>query len=216
MVRSIVSKVMSVGRATVFMVGLAVIVALVFGVASMAFANGANFILGVLTNSATATTGLNGDVAGGPALQVVNNNTAAGSKGLQLNVATSKPPIQVNATAGKAANLNADKVDGVSLACPSGTLFHEGVCIERTLRGSNIRFFAAEADCLDEPGTRLPTPAELQTLEGRQALEWSNHAYTDSSGTSTIDRVIAVEADGRMFGASEGGFSHYRCVKLPR
>jgi hypothetical protein len=46
MVKSTVSKVMWVGRATVFMVGIAVILALVFGVASAAFgANNQSFIL---------------------------------------------------------------------------------------------------------------------------------------------------------------------------
>ncbi len=114
MMRSAASKVMWVGRATVFLVGLAVILALVLGLASTAFgANGSNFILGVLTNTATDTTRLSGNVAGGPALQVLNDKTQAGSKGLQLNVAQGKPPLAVNATAGKATNLNADQLDGL-------------------------------------------------------------------------------------------------------
>jgi hypothetical protein len=113
MVRSVVSKVMWVGRVTVFFVGLAVILAVVFGVASAAFgANGGNFILGSLNNTATAITKLTGNVSGGPALHVVNSNTASGSKALQLNVAQGKPPLAVNSTAGKATNLNADKLDG--------------------------------------------------------------------------------------------------------
>ena len=40
MVRSVVSKLMWVGRATVFLVGLAVILALVIGLASAAVADG--------------------------------------------------------------------------------------------------------------------------------------------------------------------------------
>lgn len=96
--------------------GLALVLALVLGVATMAFAaNGNNFVLGVLTNSATDVTRLVGNVSGGPALQVVNNNTDAGSRALQLNVADGKAPMVVNATAGKATNLNADKLDGLSL-----------------------------------------------------------------------------------------------------
>ena len=47
MLRSTASKVMWVGRATVFLVGLAVILAVLFGVASMALArDGQSFILG--------------------------------------------------------------------------------------------------------------------------------------------------------------------------
>jgi hypothetical protein len=92
--------------------GLALVVGLVFGAASMAFgANGGNFILGQ-NNAATALTRLAGNVPGGPALQVINNKTDAGSRGLQVNVAQDKAPILVNSTAGKATNLNADKLDG--------------------------------------------------------------------------------------------------------
>lgn len=112
MAKSVVGRVMWVGRATVFLVGLAVILALVLGVASAAFgANGGNFILGVI-NSASDTTRLSGNVSGGPALHVTNPRTGAGSRALQLNVAENRPPIQVNATAGKAINLDADELDG--------------------------------------------------------------------------------------------------------
>ena len=56
MLRNAASKVMWVGRATVFLVGLAVILALVFGAASMAFGtNGGNLILGQ-NNTATLLT----------------------------------------------------------------------------------------------------------------------------------------------------------------
>jgi hypothetical protein len=67
MIRSVASKVMFVGRATTFMVGLAVIVALTVGVADAAFgANGGRLILGSLNNTATAITKLTGTVGGGP------------------------------------------------------------------------------------------------------------------------------------------------------
>jgi hypothetical protein len=94
------------------LIGLAVISALVLGVASAAFgANGGNLILGQ-NNTASLLTKLTGQVPGGAALQVVNTRPEAGSRGLQLSVAANKPPIQVNATAGKAINLDADKLDG--------------------------------------------------------------------------------------------------------
>jgi hypothetical protein len=102
--------------------GLALVLALVLGVATMAFAaNGNNFVLGIFNNSATAITKLTGNVAGGPALQVVNPNTGRGSKALQLGVADGKPPLVVNATAGRATNLNADKVDGLNAVRFAGT-----------------------------------------------------------------------------------------------
>jgi hypothetical protein len=95
--KSAVSKVMWVGRATVFLVGLAVIVALVFGVASMALgANGKPFILGQKNTASKVSRLVKSGV--GPALQ--------------LNV-DSGPPLGVNSSE-KVTNLNADQVDGKS------------------------------------------------------------------------------------------------------
>lgn len=99
MLRSTVGKVMWVGRATVFLVGLAVILALVFGVASTALgANGKPFLLGK-RNAASAISTL---IKQGP------------GPALSLVVRSGQPPLVVNASAGKATNLNADKVDGKS------------------------------------------------------------------------------------------------------
>src|SRR5918993_3558417 len=114
MVRSVAKKVLWVGRATVFVMGLALMLALVFGMASTALgANGGNFILGSLNNTATAITKLTGTVGGGPALQVSNPSTNTGSTALDLQVATGKAPMKVNSTT-KVANLNSDQVDGKS------------------------------------------------------------------------------------------------------
>ena len=112
MARSAFSKVMWVGRATVFMVGLAVVLALLFGVATTALgATGGNFILGQ-GNVAAAVSRLAGNVPGGPALQVSNPNTKTGSRALQLGVAQGKAPLAVNVGAGTATNLSADELDG--------------------------------------------------------------------------------------------------------
>jgi hypothetical protein len=153
MLRSALSKVMWERRATVFMMGLVLMVGLLFGMASAAFGdNGDNFILGSLKNTATAITKLTGNVSGGPALQVVNN-TNAGSRGLQLNVAASKPPIQVNPTAGKATNLNADTVDGQDPSdfFPAGGTLPSGT----TLRGN----FEIDADADEDTSSTLHSTA---------------------------------------------------------
>lgn len=100
MLRSATSKVMWVGRATVFLVGLAVILALLFGVASTVSAHTGNkgfFHLGHKNVSKAVSTLVK--QGPGPALSLV--------------VGTGQPPLQVNATAGKATNLNADKLDGL-------------------------------------------------------------------------------------------------------
>jgi len=91
---------MWVGRATVFLVGLSVILALTFGVTSTALgANGKPFLLGK-KNVATAVSTLLRKGAG-PALK--------------LNVGSGQPPLVANAAAGKATNLNADKIDGLDV-----------------------------------------------------------------------------------------------------
>ena len=95
MIRSAASKVMWVGRATVFFVGLAVIVGLVFGVASVAFGkDGDFFILGAL-NPAESTSTLDKSGAG-PALD------------LQVD---RRPALAVS-TRARVNKLNADQLDG--------------------------------------------------------------------------------------------------------
>jgi hypothetical protein len=112
MIRSALSKVVWMARATTVVVGLAIMLGLIFGVATSAFgANGGNFILGSLNNTATAITKLTGTVGGGPALQVSNPSTATGSTALDLQVATGKAPMKVNRTT-KVTSLNADLLDG--------------------------------------------------------------------------------------------------------
>jgi hypothetical protein len=111
MLKSIVSKVAWVGRTASMVFGLALVLALLFGVATMALgATGGNFILGK-ANSAGVTSKLTSDVAG-PTLNLINNGSAAAATALNLTVPSGKPPMTVNATAGKATNLNADKLDG--------------------------------------------------------------------------------------------------------
>jgi hypothetical protein len=75
-------------------------------------ATGGNFILGQ-ANTATTQTSLTAGVGGAKVLQLTNTSTASGAEGLGITVGTNKAPIRVNSTAGKAANLNSDKLDGL-------------------------------------------------------------------------------------------------------
>ena len=109
--QSTLKKVIFLGRATTFMVGLAVIVALTVGVAGSAFgANGANFVLGK-SNTVSAISTLVGSVAG-PNLLLDNNSTDPSATALELQVEAGKAPMKVNSDA-QVANLNSDKVDGL-------------------------------------------------------------------------------------------------------
>ncbi len=97
MIRSAAGKVMWVGRATVFMVGLAVILALVFGAATTAMgADGKPFLLGKRNVATLASKLINRGE--GPALS--------------LKVGEGQPPLAVNSSA-RVAKLNADKLDGL-------------------------------------------------------------------------------------------------------
>lgn len=92
--------------------GLVLVVALVFGVASMALgANGQAWILGQ-NNAATAVTKLAG-AAGvdGPMLQLINNNADANDTALELRVQAGEAPMRVNSDS-KVADLNSDQLDG--------------------------------------------------------------------------------------------------------
>jgi hypothetical protein len=97
MIRSVVGKVMWVGRATVFLVGLAVTLALVFGVATAALgADGDFFKLGQRNVAQTVST-------------LVKKGTGSA---LALQVGADQPPLTVNAAAGTARGLSADELDG--------------------------------------------------------------------------------------------------------
>jgi hypothetical protein len=110
MLRNTVSKVMWVGTATVFLVGLAVILALIFGVLSRATAHTGSAGLFHLNhnNPVTALSTLTGTFAGA-VIKVDNNGTGPA---LSLEVGSGNAPLTVNSAAGKATNLNADKLDG--------------------------------------------------------------------------------------------------------
>jgi hypothetical protein len=113
MLRKVVSKVAWVGRTASMVFGLALVLALMIGAASVALAGtgvGGVFNLGQ-TNTVNALTRLAGSVAGS-SLVIDNNSTGTGATALDLQVEPGKPPMKVNRTT-KVANLNADTVDGL-------------------------------------------------------------------------------------------------------
>src|ERR671921_1068653 len=260
MLRSMASKVAWVGRTASMVFGLALVLALMFGLASAALsATGGNFILGK-ANEATTVSRLTASIAG-PALTLVNQSADTAATALNINVASGNAPLRVNAAAGTATNLSADKLDGKdssgfyargskvadsshadqatsagsaadadlldgkdssafqpSNPCPSGTLFHEGACIETAKRGP-AAFPNAESVCL-QAGRRLPTVAELQTLRLRggqdfSAAEYTSQAWTDATGASRPDMVMLVNPSGAQTPTSVFASAAFRCVAAP-
>ena len=108
MIKIIFSRVIWVGRATVFTAGLAVTLALMLGVATVALAAvpGDPFKLGRI-NTINSLSTLVGS-ASTPMLRIDNNGSGAA---LDLQVQPGKAPIKVNSGT-KVANLNADQLDG--------------------------------------------------------------------------------------------------------
>lgn len=102
---SIFGKVMWIGRATVLTVGLAVVLAVMFGVAT------------------TALAAVPGDPLKLGKANVVNRVTALIKRGpgpaLSLKVGAGQPPLAVNST-GKISSLNADQLDGKDSAALLG------------------------------------------------------------------------------------------------
>ena len=153
MARTIFSGAWWIGRVTVLSVGLAVMFALVVGVASAAFgANGNPWLLG-RGNVATAITKLAGAAGvNGPMLQLINNNTDADDTALDLRVQSGEPPMTVNSST-KVNNLNADQLDGLDFTffARNSTYMTEGVVNEGLLLGDGTH--KAIAFC--EPGDVL-------------------------------------------------------------
>ena len=113
MVKSIFLGAWRVGRATALVLGLAVMLALVTGVASTAFgANGDFWKLGQ-GNAATKITALGGTLGvNGPMLKLINKNTGTDDTALRLEVQPGEAPMSVNSST-KVDSLNADQLDGL-------------------------------------------------------------------------------------------------------
>jgi hypothetical protein len=111
MLGSAAKKVAWMARATTTVVGLAIMLALVFGVATTALAGtgvGARFDLGK-TNTVNQISKLVGTVVG-PSLQIDNNSADAAATALDLQVEPGRAPMKVNSGT-KVVNLNSDRLD---------------------------------------------------------------------------------------------------------
>jgi hypothetical protein len=114
MTKRLVGRVMRIGRATVFFMGLAVTLALLFGVASTALAGtgvGAVFNLGK-TNSVNKISALVGSAAG-PIVRIDNNGRGST---LNLEVQPGKAPLTVSPGAGMATGLRAEDAKTADVA----------------------------------------------------------------------------------------------------
>jgi hypothetical protein len=111
---AVLRGVLWLARGTSVLVGLSVMLALTVGLgtAALAAVPGDPFKLGRI-NVIDALTTLAGNRAG-PMLVVDNDSAAAGARALDLRVEQGRPPLIASPGAGKAVNLDADKLDGLN------------------------------------------------------------------------------------------------------
>jgi hypothetical protein len=114
MLRSVATKALWLAKGAAIFWGAVVTLALVLGVGTVALAAvpGDPFELGETNTISNALTKLAGSRDGGAMLTVDNNSSASGSRALDLRVEDGRAPLNVNAVAGKATNLNSDELDG--------------------------------------------------------------------------------------------------------
>ena len=107
-----IKTIMNVGRATVFAIGFAVMLAVVLGVATTANAKAGDPLKLGRLNTVNQLTQLVGSVAG-PSLRIDNNSTGVGATALRLEVEPGKPPMSVNSTT-EVNGLNVDSIDSLN------------------------------------------------------------------------------------------------------
>ena len=216
MIRSAASKVMWVGRATVFLVGLAVILALVFGVASTATAHGGYKGLLHLGHSKAVAkvTTLVGQVASGEAF-VVKNPSGGAALGLSVGDPLADPatktvaPMEVDSQA-KVGNLNADQLDGMDSndlapkAHPhSGADISSGTVAEARIDGTVAR--DSEVMPMVKANDGAGSGVDADTLDGQSsgAFASSTHNHDGryySSGSKVADSDKLDGKDSSAFG----------------
>jgi hypothetical protein len=158
----------------------AIVLALVIAGTTLAAAPGDPLKLG-MTNTINAATTWSG-AATSRLLQISNTSTAAGARalsvlsnaaastlyvqntgngsGIQIQVAAGKPPLTVNGAAGKATNLNADKLDGL-----------DSLALQR------------------EATTSLSTDVDVTTAANDVEVDWVSWPFTQPAGRTLVGYV---------------------------
>jgi hypothetical protein len=156
-------------------------------------ATGGNFILGN-PNSATSQTSLSAPIAT-KALQVTNTSTAAGASGIGITVGTNRSPLVVNSTAGKATNLNADKLDSLD-----STVFGRLIALKMGAHGGGAPLVAGNNYYL--------APSFTPSASGRCLVTITTQLYFGSSDPGAPYYRAAVKRGGAS-PINDGFYAHY-------
>ena len=183
MIRSVASKVMWVGRATFFLVGLAVVLFLTLAIVAQAADARVPSLKKGVVNTVNSVTKLVGTLTD-PILRLDNNGTGPA---LDLQVEPGHAPMTVNSST-QVANLNADQVDGKSAsAFVANSVYMLGPGQERegTLLGDGTRVLSQS--CLT--GDRL--------LAGGPASVRDTSDLLDSFPTDTNTWQARINPNGQ-------------------
>jgi hypothetical protein len=110
----------------------------------------------------------------------------------------------------------ADTSSKLRLKCPRLTRYHEGACIEASIRPETNDWSDAASDCADE-GRRLPTVAELSTFRFEPGItlgagggqEWALEHDENSANAWTVSKTaytVSIASNDEP----------YRCVARPK
>ena len=185
MIRSAAGKVMWVGRATVFLVGLAVILALVFGAATSAMgADGKPFLLGKRNVATLASKLINRGE--GPALS--------------LRVGEGQPPLAVNSQA-RVANLNAATAGRADSAANADNAANaQNADNAAKLDGKPASDYVRS----DDP--RLGAPTITLDVSSNSSISWligrssDYHSGSNVNPTLVLQRGLTYRFDVKVFG----------------
>ncbi len=162
-----------------------IVVALVASLVSSGTAAAVSYLVLGSTNTAAATTTLQSGV-NGPVLKLSNTGSGTNTRALAISVPAGRPPINVNATAGMATNLDADKLDGLD-----STQF---------ARGTNLTTVANRL--VMDNGDPVVTLLELPGLGRLEANCQANSSYTPiywrNTTSATIDIWVNTYTDARL------------------
>jgi hypothetical protein len=183
-------------------IGVAVAVSLT----SSATAVAASYLVLGTTNTAAATTTLRSGV-NGAVLQLTNSNPGGGSnaRGLQITVPSGHAPVTVNATAGKATNLNADKLDGID-----SSWFVQGARAGAFWEKSKGRTFLNRIDTIKgDPEVKiLEVPHLLQIAASCGSFgadtQWSIDVISEVNGLQIFYDGLGYPASYTTLNASDG------------
>ena len=110
---------------------------------------------------------------------------------------------------------NADKVDGLDVGCPAGTVLVAGTCFEIQRRAAALNVFEAMHNCGIE-GRYIATPAQLVALDavidlGGSQGEYTSNFYVDSP----FFMVLGINGNINISSYGTAASIPYRCATGP-